>query len=1047
MTPVAPLDRFRSLAQPLLPLLLAVLAACAGPPSGDGSVDEAPITRGATVALAQHHDVSAPLTLLPPAPRSDTHSEHEVKPVPRQFNTAGRDPVRQASTPPLLVPVTTLSFDGVGNGFSGPAGTFTVASAPPDTNGDVGPNHYVQIVNTDFAIFNKSGAAVFGPVAINTLWSGFGGGCQTNNDGDPVVLYDPIADRWLISQFSVNTLPYLQCVAVSQTPDPTGAYNRYSFQYTNFPDYPKFGVWPDAYYVTFNMFAGGTTFSGGQVCAYDRTKMLQGLPATQQCFNLGTSFGGVLPADLDGARQPPAGSPNYVVGMGASANQLAYWKFHVDWTTPSNTTLTGPTTLATAAFSEACAGGTCIPQSGTTQRLDSLADRVMFRLAYRNFADHEAIVVNHSITSGSSTGVRWYELRADASHNLSIFQQGTYAPDTNFRWMGSIAMDQAGNMALGFSVSSSAVHPEIHYTGRLVGDPAGQMPQGEGTIINGPGSQTTNLSRWGDYSNMAVDPVDDCTFWYTTEYLPANGTFNWRTRIGTFKFPGCGGVVPNDFSISANPTALSLTQGASGTSTISTAVTSGAAQTVNLTVSGVPAGASASLNPTSVTAGGSSTLTVNTGTAAAGSYTLTVTGTGTSATHSTTVALTITAPVANDFSMSASPSSLSLAQGASATSTISTTIISGSAQTINLTVSGTPTGATASLNPTSITSGGSSTLTVGAGTAAPASYTLTITGTGTSATHTTTVALTVTSSGGSGITNGGFETGTLSGWTPSGASASVVTGGHSGTYAARVGTTTPTNGDSSIAQTFTAPSGTTGLSFYYKVVCPDTLTYDWATATLRDNTAATTVTVLPKICTNNGAWVQVTASAIAGHSYTLTLFSHDDNYSTDPTYTLYDDVTLTSTPPPPPPPSGITNGGFETGSLSGWTAGGASTSVVTGGHSGTYAARLGSTSPTNGDSSIAQTFTAPAGTTGLSFFYKITCPDTLTYDWATATLRDDTAGTTATVLARTCTNSGAWVQATAAITAGRSYTLTLISHDDNYSTDPTYTLYDDVTVQ
>jgi hypothetical protein len=272
----------------------------------------------------------------------------------------------------------------------------------------------------------------------------------------------------------------------------------------------------------------------------------------------------------------------------------------------------------------------------------------------------------------------------------------------------------------------------------------------------------------------------------------------------------------------------------------------------------------------------------------------------------------------------------------------------------------------------------------------------------------------------------------------------VVTGGHSGTYAARVGTTTPTNGDSSIAQTFTAPSGTTGLSFFYKITCPDTLTYDWATATLRDNTAATTTTVLAKTCTNTGAWVQVTAAITAGHGYTLTLVSHDDNFSSDPTYTLYDDVTLTSTPPPP---SGITNGGFETGTLSGWTAGGASTSVVTGGHSGTYAARLGSTSPTNGDSSIAQTFTAPAGTTGLSFFYKITCPDTLTYDWATATLRDNTAGTTTTVLARTCTNSGAWVQATAAIIAGRSYTLTLISHDDNYSVDPTYTLYDDVTVQ
>jgi hypothetical protein len=681
-----------------------------------------------------------------------------------------------------------LNFDALGQGFSGPQGTFKVEAAPPDPNAAVGPNHIVEIVNSGLAVFNKSGTAVYGPVPTNTLWSGFGGGCQTNNDGDGTVSYDRIADRWVIQQFSVTTLPYLECVAVSKTGDPTGAYNRYSFQYTEFPDYPKLAVWPDAYYVTYNMFVGNT-FTGGEACALDRARMLAGAAATQQCFNVGTTYGGLLPSDLDGSRQPPVGSPNYVVALGATSTQLAYWKFHVDWATPGNTTLTGPTALAVASYAEACGGGTCIPQAGTTQQLDSLADRLMYRLAYRNFGDHEALVVDHSVSAGSSVGVRWYELRPDVSHNLSVFQQGTYAPDSSYRWMGSIAQDRAGNMALGFSVSSSSIHPQIHYTGRLAADPAGQMTQGEGTIINGAGSQTgSKLSRWGDYSSMSIDQSDECTFFYTQEYIPANGAFNWRTRIASFRFPGCVTPPANDFSISANPTSLTLRQGANGTSTISTAVTNGSAQTVNLTVSGVPTGATATVEPTSITAGGASTLTVNAGTAAPGTYTLTVTGTGTSATHSVTVGLTVTA---------------------------------------------------------------------------------------------------------STIVNGGFETGSLSGWTASGASESVVSSGcHSGSYCARLGSTTPTKGNSNIAQTFTAPAGASTLSFWYKVVCPDTVTHDWATAKLRDKTTATTATILAKTCTNSGSWVQVPAPVTAGHHYTLTLTSHDDDVAGNPTYTLYDDVTI-----------------------------------------------------------------------------------------------------------------------------------------------------------
>ena len=495
------------------------------------------------VTPAVKHDTLRSLRGTMPRPEDFSKSPriHPVHPLPPLAPGNQSDGAVQHTITGTFAPALGAGFDGVGQGFSGPQGTFEVNSAPPDTNGAVGATQYVQIVNTGFAVFDKASKAVtYGPVPSNTLWSGFGGPCENDNDGDAVVVYDKAANRWVVSQFAVSATPYFQCVAVSATSDATGAYYRYAFSYGSvFPDYPKMGVWPDAYYETFNMFTN--TFQGAKLCAYDRNAMLSGQAATQQCFQLSTSYGGVLPADLDGATAPPAGSPNYMLNF--TSNSLNLWKFHVDWANSANTSLSGPINIPVAAFATACRGGTCIPQYGTRQKLDSLGDRLMFRLAYRNFGDHESLVVNHSVQVGTKhnnpyTGVRWYEIRNPAGSPV-VYQQSTFSPDTSFRWMGSVAMDKQGNMALGYSVSDSAIHPAIRYTGRLAGDPLNTL-EAENSIIEGTGSQSgNNLARWGDYSAMTVDPVDDCTFWYTTEYLKNTGSFNWNTRIASFKFPGC----------------------------------------------------------------------------------------------------------------------------------------------------------------------------------------------------------------------------------------------------------------------------------------------------------------------------------------------------------------------------------------------------------------------------------------------------------------------------------------------------------------------------
>ena len=517
----------------------------------------APPASGQIMAVRSeiHHDVSPAVRDMPIVTGVSVriHEAEPVKPIPLppDLKAPGApDSVLQqtvATAPSMFAPVTSLNFDGIGQGVFG----FSVGVAPPDTNGAVGATQYVQWVNLSFAVFNKStGALVKGPVAGNSLWSGFGGGCETSNSGDPIVTYDKQASRWVFTQFAVAAAPFLQCIAVSTTSDATGTFNRYSFQYSNFDDYPKLAVWPDAYYITFNMF-NGNTLVGADACAYNRSAMLNGQAATQICFQQGSSIGSLLPSDLDGATQPPAGSPNYMMNFGS--NTLNLFKFHVNFTTPSASAFTGPTAIPVAAFTPLCGGARgCVPQAGTTTQLDSLADRLMYRLAYRNFGSFESLVVNHSVAVGSSSGVRWYEIHNPAG-TPAVAQQSTFAPDATFRWMGSIAMDQAGDIALGYSKSSSTTKPAIAFTGHTPSDPSGTM-EAETIVINGTGSQTAGLTRWGDYSAMQIDPVDDCTFWYTSEYLKADGSFNWNTRIANFKFGNC----QSGLAISVSPSSINF---------------------------------------------------------------------------------------------------------------------------------------------------------------------------------------------------------------------------------------------------------------------------------------------------------------------------------------------------------------------------------------------------------------------------------------------------------------------------------------------------------
>lgn len=465
--------------------------------------------------------------------------EHDRAPFRHISNEPG-DAVAQTEVLPPVSTTPGLNFDGIidsqGGGF-----------VPPDTNASVGGTQVVETVNVAYAVWDKTtGTQVMAPKSIQTLYTSLGGQCATGNLSDPVVNYDKAAGRWVITMiafnntFSVNDV----CMAVSTSSDATGTYHVYAFAYgKTLPDYPKVGIWPDAYYVTTDSFPNGGAFTGAESCAMDRTNMLAGNSATSVCFQRKTTDFALLPADLDGATQPPSGAPNYQMDL-ASSTKLNLYQFHVDFVTTSKSTFTGPTTLTVASYTDACATtGACIKQPSGGESLDALGDRLMFRLAYRNFGDHESMVVNHSI-KGSGTGkapssVRWYEVRSPGSSPV-IFQSGTVgggSSSTAF-WMGSIAMDKVGDIALGYSSSSTKQNPSINYVGRVPTDALGKM-EASALIVTGTGVQKSSSNRWGDYSSMAIDPSDDCTFWYAQEYYKTTGSFNFDTRLASFKFTGC----------------------------------------------------------------------------------------------------------------------------------------------------------------------------------------------------------------------------------------------------------------------------------------------------------------------------------------------------------------------------------------------------------------------------------------------------------------------------------------------------------------------------
>jgi hypothetical protein len=575
-------------------LLAGVLTAVGAP-----QAVSAPAKAEPKFTEAVAYDVSKPLRVLATTEKASAR-DRTARLSPERGTTVkdagfSGDPAVQATSPAATAAIggTIANFEGLGQ-----QDNFNLLARrvnPPDPVGDVGPNHYVEMVNLTFAVYSKTGTRLLGPLDLGSLWAGFPIEDCTDESGDPIVLYDQTTDRWLLTQFTTRglnpatpTVPFYNCVAVSQTGDPTGAYYRYAFITQPdledggyfFPDYPKYGVWRDTYIMTTRDFGFDDRY-GISVYGLEKNKMVDGDPNARavQFFledrnvPLNLIGDGLLPPDLDGTTKPKNDVPAPIVGTqddgagyGATFDALNIWEFDVKWRSTPVASIVLKTQLPVAAFDSIFPCGVvpsttpgeqptardCLPQPGVTDGsrfLDILSyrQRPIHRLAYRNKGAFETMVTNQSVEALPALGgTRWYEIRRTGG-TYSVHQQGTYAlPDGVHNWMGSIAADKNGNMALGYSVvSATDVFPGIRYTGRLSGDPLGLMTLGEGVVINGTAAQTHVNSRWGDYTSMNVDPVDDCTFWYVNEYYTVEGAAmaplgnGWQTRIASFRLPGC----------------------------------------------------------------------------------------------------------------------------------------------------------------------------------------------------------------------------------------------------------------------------------------------------------------------------------------------------------------------------------------------------------------------------------------------------------------------------------------------------------------------------
>jgi hypothetical protein len=512
-----------------------------------------------------------PAVVRPPRP-VEWEKENKVRAKSQRRRGPSRDEALQVFEPAVTaIPAPALTFEGLSSANN--LAEFGSRPIPPDPVGDVGPGHYVQMVNTLARVYAKNGAPVTPFFAISDLFASIGPPCAGEDGGDPIVLYDPLADRWLLSELCVETTGALehQLIAVSTSGDPAGSYFVYDFLIPNTKenDYPHFGVWPDAYYMTNNQFRG-SSFAGGGAFAFDRKKMLAGDPSASYVYFdealINPDVGGQLPTDLDGATTPPPGAPNLFFDivadeLGSAADGLRVFEFHVDFDDPGSSTFTARPDVALAAFDPRDTGDRGAvaqpPPADSTDFLDSLSLQMMHRVAFRALAGGaQSYVLNFVVNvsgadptgdpSDYQAGIRWVELRRNAGTGaVTVANQGTYAPGSGSGatgrdiWMGSVAQDHQGNLALGFSASSTTLFPSILYAGRLAGDPAGALSQGEAVLFAGGGSQTNPANRWGDYTAMSVDPADECTFWYTNEYYAASSSSDWHTRIGNFKYPGC----------------------------------------------------------------------------------------------------------------------------------------------------------------------------------------------------------------------------------------------------------------------------------------------------------------------------------------------------------------------------------------------------------------------------------------------------------------------------------------------------------------------------